>query len=156
MKLRFSLITLLQIIPLVVLIISLINPSSAVPVLVLLFVLFPVLLFKFFQQALDDFEREMYLKNEPKKEKKFPDWYQIPIEQEFNSEVEEFNRLTPYLYTLRLSFPYTREQLNQAYRQRARETHPDIPGGSEREFIQVRKAYEILKEELQTENGSHK
>ena len=152
MKLRFSFLTLLQISPILVLIASLINPSSAAILLGCLFILFPILLFKFFQQAIDDFDREMYLKNEPKKKKEFQGWYQVPMEEEQNPEVEEFNRLTPYLYTLRLSFPYTLDRLNQAYRERARKTHPDVPGGSKREFIQVRKAYEVLKDALQTHN----
>ncbi|MDY6936416.1 MAG: J domain-containing protein [Cyanobacteriota bacterium] len=147
MKLRFSFITLLQIIPVIVLIISLVNPYSAVPIFGLLLLLFPILLFKFFQQAVDDFDRELYLKNEPKK-KEFQGWHRIHIENESNPETEELNRLNPHLYTLRLSFPYTLDRLNQAYRQRARETHPDLPGGSKREFIRVRQAYEILKDEL--------
>lgn len=137
----------LQIIPIVVLILALTEPSSAIPIFIFLAILFPVLLFKFFQQAFDDFEREMYSRNQPKT--KFKDWYEVPIDLESDTEVQTFNPLQPYLFLLRLPFPYTLEQLNQAYRQRARETHPDVRGGSTREFLRVREAYEVLRKALE-------
>lgn len=136
----------LQIIPIVVLILALTEPSSAIPIFIFLAILFPILLVKFFQQAFDDFERELYSRNQSKKD--FKEWYDIPIDLEIPTEVKEFNPLQPYLYLLRLPFPYTLEQLNQAYRQRARETHPDVRGGSTDEFLQVRQAYEVLKKAL--------
>lgn len=137
----------LQIIPIVVLILALTEPTSAIPIFIFLAILFPVLLFKFFQQAFDDFEREMYSRNPSKKE--FKPWYDIPLDVEIPTEVEEFNPLQPYLLMLRLAFPYTLEQLNQAYRLRARETHPDVRGGSTDEFLRVRQAYEVLKNALE-------
>lgn len=136
----------LQIIPIVVLILALTEPSSAIPIFIFLAILFPILLVKFFQQAFDDFERELYSRNQSKKE--FTDWHESPIDFESEPDVPEFNPLHPYLYLLRLPFPYTLEQLNQAYRQRARETHPDVRGGSTGEFLRVRQAYEILKKAL--------
>jgi hypothetical protein len=137
----------LQLIPIVVLILALTEPSSAIPIFIFLAILFPILLFKFFQQAFDDFEREMYSRNQPKTQ--FKDWNETPIDFESDPEAQAFNPLQPYLYLLRLPFPYTLEELNHAYRQRARETHPDVRGGSTREFLRVREAYEKLKKALE-------
>ena len=61
-----------------------------------------------------------------------------------------FQQIQGDLARLQLAYPFDEEQLTQAYRRRARETHPDA-GGSEREFIQVRQAYERLKEVLDLE-----
>jgi DnaJ domain len=137
----------LQILPIVVLILALTEPSSAIPIFIFLAILFPILLFKFFQQAFNDFEREIYSRNQPKTQ--FKDVYEIPINLEGEPKVQAFNPLQPYLYLLRLQFPYTLEQLNHAYRQRARETHPDVRGGSTRDFLRVREAYEVLKKALE-------
>lgn len=145
-------IIILQLMPIVVLILALTEPSAAIPIFIFLGILFPILLLKFFQQAFDDFDREMYARSQPNT--KFQDWYDIPIDWENDPEVKAFNPLQPYLYQLRLPYPYTLEQLNQAYRQRARETHPDVRSGSAQEFLQVREAYEVLKKALET-NSSH-
>ncbi|HIK33947.1 MAG TPA: J domain-containing protein [Oscillatoriales cyanobacterium M59_W2019_021] len=147
-------IIILQLMPIVVLILALTEPSAAIPIFIFLGILFPILLLKFFQQAFDDFDREMYARSQQKT--KFQYWYDIPIDLELESdpEVKAFNPLQPYLYHLRLPYPYTLEQLNQAYRQRARETHPDVRGGSTQEFLQVREAYEVLKTALETTSSN--
>lgn len=44
---------------------------------------------------------------------------------------------------LNIPFAATHEEIKQAYRKKARETHPDV-GGSQDEFINVRKAYDVL------------
>ena len=48
-----------------------------------------------------------------------------------------------YLDALNLSYPITREQLKCAYRQKAKETHPDL-GGSPEAFRLINTAYEFL------------
>lgn len=48
-----------------------------------------------------------------------------------------------YLDALNLSFPITLEQLKRAYRQKAKETHPDL-GGSAEAFRLVNTAYSVL------------
>lgn len=140
---------LLQITPIVVLLLSLTHPHLVTPIFIVLIILFPFLLFKFFQQASEDFEREIYSRNQPKTE--FKIWDGIPFSFEESIETPPPNPLDPYLQTLKLSYPYTIEQLNRAYRQRARETHPDLPGGNQTEFIRVYEAYEALKQALQSQ-----
>lgn len=64
-------------------------------------------------------------------------------------QVKEFNQhiLTyqSYLKTLKISFPFTKQELKSAYRKRALETHPDS-GGTAEEFREVNTAYQILLE----------
>ncbi|MDJ0719865.1 MAG: J domain-containing protein [Prochloraceae cyanobacterium] len=48
-----------------------------------------------------------------------------------------------YIELLKLSFPFTFDELKSAYRQRALETHPDI-GGTAEAFREVNTAYEFL------------
>ncbi|OAB61882.1 hypothetical protein AY599_27505 [Leptolyngbya valderiana BDU 20041] len=145
MKDRSSIILILQVLPILVLVVALIDPSSAIPLIVVLFVLFPFVLWKFLQQATKDFERELYTKNQEKTE--FKNWYEMPIfEMEEMESDREFLAVRPHLEILQLAYPFTEDDLNRAYRRRARETHPDVPGGNEREFIRVRQAYEALKE----------
>jgi DnaJ domain len=48
-----------------------------------------------------------------------------------------------YLKTLKISFPFTKEELKTAYRKRALETHPDT-GGTGEDFRAVYTAYQIL------------
>jgi hypothetical protein len=50
----------------------------------------------------------------------------------------------PHLAVLGLSEGATREQIRQAYRRRARETHPDM-GGSAEEFRRVQTAWDALR-----------
>ncbi len=56
------------------------------------------------------------------------------------------------LSLLRLTFPFTRDQLACAYRRMARLTHPDS-GGSHEAFIVVNEAYECLKRYLALSGG---
>lgn len=136
----------LQVLPILVVVLSIVNPSWAIPLIAAMFVLFPFVLFKFFQQASRDFEREMYSRNSDKQE--FKRWYEMPV---FDVDVDEpespLLAVQPHLHALNLSYPFDEEDLNRAYRRRARETHPDL-GGSEREFIRVRQAYDALKQFL--------
>ena len=48
-----------------------------------------------------------------------------------------------YLELLRVSFPFTKQELKSAYRKRALETHPDS-GGTAEAFREVHTAYQIL------------
>ncbi len=48
-----------------------------------------------------------------------------------------------YLDALKLTYPVTLSELKRAYRQRAKETHPDL-GGTAEAFRQVNTAYEVL------------
>ena len=49
-----------------------------------------------------------------------------------------------HLETLKLAYPFTKQELDHAYRTCAFECHPDITGGDTREFIKVKDAYDIL------------
>lgn len=64
-----------------------------------------------------------------------------------NHKVNEFNQqiLTyeSFLKTLKISFPFTKEELKNAYRKKALETHPDS-GGTAEDFREVHTAYQIL------------
>lgn len=149
MKYQSSVLLILQVLPILVLVVALIDPSSAIPLIVVLFLLFPVVLWKFIQQAATDFERELYTKNQEKTE--FKNWYEMPVfEMEEMESDREFLALRPHLEILQLAYPFSEDNLNRAYRRRARETHPDLPGGNEREFIRVHQAYESLKEFLRS------
>lgn len=131
----------LQVLPILVVVASLVNPTLALPLIVGMFVLFPIVLFKFFQQASRDFEREMYSRNpEPTESKR---WYEMPVFEFDPPDESPLLAIQPHLAVLHLSHPFSEDDLNRAYRRRARETHPDT-GGSEREFIRVRQAYEAL------------
>lgn len=48
-----------------------------------------------------------------------------------------------YLKTLKITFPFNRQELKAAYRRRALETHPDS-GGTAEDFRQVDTAYQML------------
>lgn len=50
----------------------------------------------------------------------------------------------PQLQTLSLQWPFTQQQLLTAYRQKLRETHPDL-GGTAEALIAVCEAYQLLK-----------
>lgn len=51
--------------------------------------------------------------------------------------------IMPQLSTLRLSYPFTEQELNHAFRTRAFECHPDT-GGNASNFIAVKDAYDLL------------
>ncbi|WP_206044105.1 J domain-containing protein [Geitlerinema sp. P-1104] len=139
----------LQLLPILVVLTAIVNPSLALPLITLLALLFPFILYKFIQQASRDLGRELYSRNPETTQ--FNHWDEVPIlDQEPITVDPLFQRIQGDLALLRLAYPFDEEQLTQAYRRRARETHPDA-GGSEREFIQVRQAYERLQEVLDLE-----
>jgi len=150
-----SLLLFLRLAPILVLIVALIEPSAALPIFVALIVLSPLIIIKFVQQAMSDLGRELY--STQKETVNFNSWDYVHFdwdedEAEIDSEpIPEEAR--SHLSMLRLSYPYTEEELNRAYRRRARETHPDVPGGSEYLFIRVREAYEALKQQLPKDEG---
>ncbi|MFO8040817.1 MAG: J domain-containing protein [Sodalinema sp.] len=139
----------LQLLPILVVLTAIVNPTLALPLITLLILLFPVILYKFFQQASRDLGRELYSRNPETTE--FNQWDEVPIVDSEPMAIDPiFQRIQGDLTLLRLAYPFDEEQLTQAYRRRARETHPDA-GGSEREFIQVRQAYERLQGVLDLE-----
>lgn len=142
----------LRLAPVLVLIVALVEPSAAMPIFVALIILSPIIIFKFTQQALTDFGRELY--STQKDTVEFNKWDYVGFDwDEDGGELDGdpvVVELRSHLSILNLSYPYTAEELNRAYRHRARETHPDIPGGSEYLFIRVREAYDALKQHLQT------
>ncbi|MCC5899911.1 MAG: hypothetical protein EA395_03580 [Phormidium sp. GEM2.Bin31] len=139
----------LQLLPILVVLTAIVNPNLALPLITLLVLLFPVILYKFIQQASRDLGRELYSRNP--QTTRFENWDEVPIfDEEPIAPDPLFQRIQADLALLRLAYPFDEEQLTQAYRRRARETHPDA-GGSEREFIQVRQAYERLQEVLDLE-----
>jgi len=150
MKKQSSIILILQGLPILVLVVSLIDPQAAIPILIGLLIAFPFILWKFLQQATRDFERELYTREAEKTD--FKPWYEMPVFEEMEID-RVYLALQPHLSLLQLPYPFTEEELNRAYRRRARETHPDVPGGSEREFIRVRRAYETLKAFLEEGSG---
>lgn len=48
--------------------------------------------------------------------------------------------------SLKLTQPYTEEELTKAYKSLVKDTHPDTENGSKRRFIEVQEAYELLLE----------
>lgn len=139
----------LQLLPILVVLTAIVNPNLALPLITLLILLFPVILYKFFQQASRDLGRELYSRNPETTE--FNQWHEVPIVDNEPMAIDPiFQRIQGDLALLRLAYPFDEEQLTQAYRRRARETHPDA-GGSEREFIQVQQAYERLQGVLDLE-----
>ncbi|TAN86953.1 MAG: hypothetical protein EYR95_16885 [Phormidium sp. SL48-SHIP] len=139
----------LQLLPILVVLTAIVNPTLALPLITLLILLFPVILYKFVQQASRDLGRELYSRNPETTE--FNQWDEVPIVDSEPMAIDPiFQRIQGDLTLLRLAYPFDEEQLTQAYRRRARETHPDA-GGSEREFIQVRQAYERLQGVLDLE-----
>lgn len=48
-----------------------------------------------------------------------------------------------YLELLKISFPFTKQELKSAYRKKALETHPDS-GGTAETFREVHTAYQVL------------
>jgi hypothetical protein len=139
----------LQLLPILVVLTAIVNPTLALPLISLLILLFPVILYKFVQQASRDLGRELYSRNPETTE--FNQWDEVPIADSEPIAIDPiFQRIQGDLALLRLAYPFDEEQLTQAYRRRARETHPDA-GGSEREFIQVQQAYERLQGVLDLE-----
>ncbi len=53
------------------------------------------------------------------------------------------DNISPQLETLKLVYPFTKQELDHTYRTRAFECHPD-KGGDAKEFINVKDAYDIL------------
>ena len=52
-----------------------------------------------------------------------------------------------HLLILKITFPFTKQELKSAYRRRALETHPDS-GGTSEAFREVNTAYEVLSQHI--------
>ncbi|NJN61555.1 MAG: J domain-containing protein [Coleofasciculaceae cyanobacterium RL_1_1] len=148
----------LQLLPVVAIVVALIAPGLLsyllLPCLVIMAILFPVLGFKFCQQALSDFGREMYLSS--RQTTRFNQhWYDEPIAIDDPEPEAPMDReraeLWSHLDILNLGWPVTPAELTSAYRQRARETHPDLTAGDETEFVRVNQAYGAVKAYLAKE-----
>lgn len=147
-----SVILCLQLLPIVAIVVALVAPGLLtyllLPCLVIMGLLFPILGFKFCQQAISDFGREMYLSSRQTTEFN-RQWYDEPIaidEPEPEAPMDrERAELWSHLDVLNLDWPVTSAELTQAYRQRARETHPDLTGGDDTAFVRVNLAYEAIK-----------
>lgn len=142
----------LQLLPVVAILVAIIAPGLLahllLPCLVIMGLLFPILGFKFCQQALSDFGREMYLSSRQTTQFN-QQWYDEPIaidEPEPEAPMDrERAELWSHLDVLKLGWPVTPAELTQAYRQRARETHPDLTAGDDTDFVRVNLAYEAIK-----------
>lgn len=71
-------------------------------------------------------------------------YYGNPFEEDFKSQREEVEEEDVNYSVLGLKRSASNEDIKQAFRTRALETHPDKPGGSSEEFQKVREAYENL------------
>lgn len=149
----------LQLLPVVAIVVALIAPGLLsyllLPCLVVMALLFPILGFKFCQQALGDFGREMYLSSRQTTQFN-QNWYdeQVTIDEPEPEAPMDRERaeLWSHLDVLDLGWPVTPAELTSAYRQRARETHPDLTAGDETEFVRVNQAYEAVKAYLAKES----
>jgi hypothetical protein len=156
-----SVILCLQLLPVVAIVVALIAPGLLsyllLPCLVIMAILFPVLGFKFCQQAFSDFGREMYLTSRDTTEFN-RSWYDEPIaidEPEPEAPMDrERAELWSHLDVLNLGWPVTPAELTSAYRQRARETHPDLTAGDDTAFVRVNQAYEAIKAYIAKEKDS--
>lgn len=72
----------------------------------------------------------------------------IPQRNYKNTKKSE-NEIDPYaLYGFIKGVPFTLDQLKETYKKYALQTHPDVEGGSERNFAIINNAYKFLLEEL--------
>jgi hypothetical protein len=73
---------------------------------------------------------------------------QIPKKNYENIQKSQ-TEIDPYaLYGLKKGVPFTIEKLKETYKKYALQTHPDVEGGSERNFAIINNAYKFLVEEL--------
>jgi len=73
---------------------------------------------------------------------------QIPKKNYENIKKSD-NEIDPYaLYGFVKGEPFTLEKLKETYKKYALQTHPDVEGGSERNFAIINNAYKFLVEEL--------
>ncbi len=154
---------LIKLMPIAVLVVALLDSSAVLPIFAFFLILFPLVTLKFTQQVLKDFSRELYLNEKDKQNNDdWGEWYRVPFnffESTYSSKLKSndyLQSLHPHLQVLGLSWPCTEEELTQAYRRRARKTHPDMPGGSHKEFIRVKEAYETLRDRLRSRSMSGK
>jgi hypothetical protein len=69
--------------------------------------------------------------------------------RDYETTKKSDNEIDPYaLYGLTKGAPFTLEQLKETYKKYALQTHPDVEGGSQRNFAIINNAYKFLVEEL--------
>ncbi len=145
-----SLLFLLKTLPVFVFCLTQIHPYSVIPIFISLFLVFLILLVKTIQELWEAFNtsENPYLYDRDRRYANSDRKY--PFESSESSETKKDRQLQFYLQLLNLRWPFTRKELTKAYRRKARQTHPDVPGGSKQAFLQVREAYDKLQEYLQT------
>jgi len=84
-----------------------------------------------------NFEREEYFYNDS-------NYFGNPFEDDFKSKREYMEEEETNYSVLGLKRSASQEEIKQAFREKARETHPDKIGGDGEEFRKVREAYECL------------
>lgn len=68
--------------------------------------------------------------------------------RDYNNVKKNENEIDPYkLYKLERDKPFSLDKLKETYKEYALKTHPDVEGGSERNFSIVNNAYKYLVEE---------
>ena len=85
----------------------------------------------------NNFENEEYFYNDS-------NFFGNPFEDDFKSQREYQEEANENYSVLGLKRSASDEDIKQAFRQKARETHPDKIGGDGEEFRKVREAYENL------------
>jgi hypothetical protein len=145
-----SLLFLLKTLPVFVFCLTQIHPYSVIPIFISLFLVFLILLVKTIQEIWEEFSasEDSYLYGRDRRYANGDRKY--PFESSETAETKKDRQFQFYLQLLNLRWPFTRKELTKAYRRKARQTHPDVPGGSKQAFIQVREAYDKLQEYLQT------
>lgn len=83
-----------------------------------------------------DFEK-LWGRENPSRDKTQKEKYQVNPYAQQNASYKN------YLDILDLRFPFTKEELKQAYKKRALATHPDC-GGTSEDFREVQTAYQVL------------
>jgi len=145
-----SLLFLLKTLPVFVFCLTQLHPYSVIPIFISLFVVFLILLVKTIQEIWEEFNTadDAYLYGRDARYANGDRKY--PFESSENEEAQKNRQIDFYIKLLDLTWPFTRKDLTKAYRRKARQTHPDVPGGSKQAFLQVREAYDKLQEYLQT------
>ena len=141
------LILLLQLIPFVVLILVRIHPYSVIPIFIGLAVVFAIVFVKIVHESIAEADRDDYYTRGFEYREDAVSFF---MDNDFGQGVPGY--LIPHLQALGVSWPYTMEELNRAFRRVARRTHPDMPGGNQRAFVRARQSYEELKEYLEEES----
>ena len=90
-----------------------------------------------FKYHYSNFERNEYFYDDS-------NYFGNPFEDDFKSKREYYEEENNNYSVLGLKRSASDEDIKQAFRQKALETHPDKPGGDAEEFRKVREAYECL------------